>query len=631
MATRQKTVEFAHPPLAAMTDNTLTSLPQITVYLPESGIAFAKVWAVVTCNGTATAVGNVTTRRLQCRLGAAAYTTHTNSNLYTGSGEDIQAHHAVDLTAHFTANWSGPSMTFDSQALMDGTATGIAWTNVVVKLYVTYSFDDTSATQIKTVYIPLDMPRTALATSKPGAALATIPALDTELPEASKVFRNWFVTVQGNVNRAATTDLTMSLQLDSTTVQTTGVYEGVSNTDYFYRYIWNAPDLNTAAAMGFYAWANAADFDHQQAWLTVTYEFDATAANDVFVSVMLPMEVASPMGGTAAADFQRGTRELWIQEPGTITTRQVAFFAFWDQIAAIAGLNMRIGTGSFLAYSDVAATVAGSNAAMVRDDSAFTLARGRNTVNFDVYRTDSTDLGMNVSGFWIINYTAGKPSLGYAAANRTVRVNMGSVFDGAAAVLRTVPAFSPAISSPAYFLTSVGVNYQYVPNSTGTAAGVTVTAERLAAEGGLEWEAIYTDVAHTDPESGLHECYATARSLFQRWPGDPGAGRVDVEQARRYRAVLANGCSSFDYLDMLLTYHNITYTCADSISGGFTGTVDISLHRSATGEKVAETTRSGDGAFSFTWYDNTEPMFVMAKDGAGLVGRSQDTLAAGSP
>ena len=36
MATRLKTVEYAHPPLAAMVDNTLTNSTQITIHLPEA-------------------------------------------------------------------------------------------------------------------------------------------------------------------------------------------------------------------------------------------------------------------------------------------------------------------------------------------------------------------------------------------------------------------------------------------------------------------------------------------------------------------------------------------------------------------------------------------------------------------
>lgn len=631
MATRTKTIRFAHPPLASMTDNTLTSLTQISVYIPETVVSFQSVVARVTAMATATATGNVTTRRLQCRLGAAGYTTHTNSNLYTGSGEDIFVEHAVDLKSHFTTNWTGTSMTFDSQALMDGTATGIAWTNICVELYITYQYDDTSSTQIKTVQIPLNMPVTNLATTKP-ASLATIPNLSTELPEASKTFRNSFITVQGNINRAAATDCTMTFQLDSTTAHTTGVFEGVSNTDFFLRYLWDAPTLNTSASMSWYAYASATEFNHMQAWLTVTYEFDATSSNDMFNSLILPMELASPMGGTTSSDYQRGSREVWIQEPGTITTKQIAFFPFWDQLAAIAGLNMRIGTGSFVAYTDIAATLAGSNAAMVRNDSAFTFARGRNTINFDVYRTDTADFGTNISGFWILNYTSAKPTDGYAAANHSIVYNMSSVFDGAASVLRSIAAMAPSISAANYFINAVGVNYRYYSNTTGGPAGVAITAERLAStEGGLEWEPIYTDVAHTDAKTGVHECWAQARSFFKRFPTDADPSRVDIETARRWRVLLSNNSASFDYLDMVITYHSIDYAVAGTLSDTDGGTVNIGLHRSnddgsRPGELLAETTRSGDGAYSFVWYDNTVPVYVTAEDGTNA-GRTLDDVA----
>lgn len=630
MATRLKTVEFAHPALAALTDNTLTSMTQITVYLPESGKTFRKVIARVTANGTATATGNVTTRQLQCRLGAAGYTTHTQSNLYTGSGEDIQVFHEVDLTSHFTTNWTGTSMTFDSQVLLDGTATGIAWTNVCVTLYITYDYDDTSATQIKTVRIPLNAPVGAFATTKPGTATATIPNLSTELPEASKVFRSTHITVQGNIAQAAgTADCTITMQLDSTSSVTTGVYEGVSSTDFWYKYVWDCSAvLNTSASMGFYIWGNNAKFNHAQTWLTVTYEFDASASNDMFVSLLLPMELASPMGGTTSSDYQRGTRELFIQEPGTITTKQIAFYSFWDQAAAISGLNMRVGTGSFVAYTDTAATLAGANGAMTRNDAAFTLARGRNTINFDVYRSDTADLGYNVSGFWIVNYTASKPTQGYGAANRTVLWNLGLVFDGAAAQSHTVAATAPVITESDYYIAALGTIFEYISNTTGSPAGATVLVERLAAEGGIQWEEAYTDIGMTDPESGLRLCLSQIRDLFKRWPGDSGSDRMDLETARRWRTVMANAATSFDSLTLVTTLHGITKTVSGNITGSDGGTVTIRLLRQNTGELVASTTRSGNGAYSITWYDDTEPLMVEAYDATGNHAITRDVYAA---
>jgi hypothetical protein len=75
----------------------------------------------------------------------------------------------------------------------------------------------------------------------------------------------------------------------------------------------------------------------------------------------------------------------------------------------------------------------------------------------------------------------------------------------------------------------------------------------------------------------------------------------------------------------VITYSTPAYTVADSITG-FSGTVNLTLHRASTDEKVGETSRVGDGAFSFPWYDNTEELYVVANDGTN-VGRSQDTLA----
>lgn len=625
-------VQVAMPPLASMVDNTLTSLTQITIYLPEDTKVFKSVIARVTAMGTATAVGNVTTRRLQARLGAAGYTTHTNSNLLTGSGEDIFVDHALDLTAHFNTNWTGTSMTFDAQALMDGTATGIAWTNICVTLNILYEYDETtSTTGVKTFRMPLTMPLTNLATSKPGTALHTIPNLSTKLPEGSKAFRNHFVTVQGNINRAAATDVTMTFQLDSTTSHTTGVFEGLSNTDFFLRYIWDAPTLDTSASMGWYAWASATEFNHMQAWLTVTYEYDLTASNDMMVSVVLPAELASPMGGTTSSDYQRTARNLWIEEPGTITTEDIAFFSFWDQAAAIAGLNMRVGTGSFQAVTDIAATVAGSNAAMIVNNAAFTLARGRNNLTFDVYRTDTADLGMNMSGFWIVNYTAGKPAGGYHKANKTLIMSLGAHYNGAAAAFRSLSAIAPAIPETEYLLNAVGINYKYLTNTTGTAAGVAITAELLAAEGGIGWEPIYTDVSHTDPEVGIHECYAQARSYFKRWPTDPDPDRVDIETARRWRAVLANFCASFDYLDMMLTYHSITFTISGTLSE-YTGDgsgieVDLFRKNGAHRDHIGTVTTTTGGAYTFTWYDDTETVFAVSRQDSTHAGRSDDGLA----
>ena len=627
MTTRLKTVHYAFPATAAVTDNTLTTLTQITVYLPETGTkTFRSVVATMSIQQTATAAGNITTHNMQCRLGAAAYTAHNQTNLYTGSGEDIHLFHCVDLTAHFTTNWSGTSMTMDCQVQIDGTATSIAFTNCCVTVAITYEYDDTSTTQVKTVFIPLNAPVGALATSKPGAATATIPDLDADLPEASKVYRNEYVVVQGNLATAAgTTDITITMQLDSTSSVTTGIFEAGLATDYFFRYVWNcAAVLDETNTMGFFIWGNAAKVNHVQTYLVVTYEFDASANTGCRVSLMLPLDLTSPMGGTTSADYQRGVRELFIEEPGTITSKEIAYYAFWEQAAAIAGLNMRIGTGSFVTYTDTPTQLAGSNAGMVRNDAAFTLARGRNELNFDIYRTDTTDLGFNVSGFFIINYNCStKPTGGLGAANHTVFWQAGANFDGAAATNRTIAAWAPVIPETDYYLTALGIVFQYFTQSTANIGGQSISVERLAAEGGIAWEPASLDISSTLPETGLHTVVGQVKSLFHRWPSDPGQDRMNLETARRWRIAFQGGFSGFMAMDLVITYHTITFTVAGTVSGyadadgaGLT----VELHRAASGELVKTATTTAGGDYTFTWYDNTENVFVVCFEDATHVG-----------
>jgi hypothetical protein len=584
---------------------------------------------IVTATG-----GSLTTKTLNLRVGAAAYTSIANANTLTNSGENASFWLSADFTSHFTANWSGSSMTCDFQLQINqSTGTTLGMVNVCVTLDITYEYDDTSSTQVKSVMIPLNAPVGAIATA--ATTYDTIPALDTYLPEASKTYRNIYLVLQGNEARnAAITAHTMTIRVGSAST-TTGSYEGSLASDRFFRYVYNLTSTYPAtnATQTFQPTATVARVNHFQAYLVVTYEFNPATTTSVMNSVMLPMDLASPMGGTTSSDYQRGTRELWIQEPGTITTSRVAFFPFWQQIAAISTLNMRIGTGSFVAYTDAASVTCGSDAAMVRNDAAFTLARGRNKLNFDVWRSDAADFGWNLCGFWLVNYTSGVAASGIGAHNHTVEWGLAQNGTAAAASNFTIAATAPVIPETDYFINALGTQLIVAPSGTVAPSGYTVLVERLAAEGGIEWEAAYIDSSQTDPEIGTFLMYSQMRTLFKRFPGDTDPDRMDLETARRWK-VHVNGSTAVTgwiSLGICLTYHTITYSVADSISGGFSGTVTLGLHRSEAnaygpGELMKTTTRAGDGAFSFTWYDNTEQLYVNATDGSN-VGRSTDNLA----
>lgn len=634
MATRLKTVKYAFPALASLTNNTLTNVTQITIDLEAGTKTFRSVVAHVTMDDIVTATGgSITTKTFGLRVGAAAYTSVANANTVTNSGENISLWWDIDYTSHFTTNWSGSSMTCDFQLQINqSTGTTLGMVNVCVTLDITYEYDDTQTTHVKTVMIPLDMPVAAMVTG--ATTYDTIPALDTYLPEASKSYKNIHVVVQGNTTQsAAATDFTLTLRVGATSV-TTGNYEGALQTDRFFRYVWDVTSAwpSTGATQTWQPTCSIATrVNHPQAWLVVTYSFDVSTTTSVMNSVMLPMELASPMGGPTSADYQRGARELFIQEPNA-TGNRIAFYAFWTQIAAIAGVNMRAGTGSFVAYTDAAAITGGAVAAMCRNDSAVTLARGRNELNFDVYRTDTTDFGWNLSGFWLVNYTSDVATEGVGAHNHTVEYGIRAFGTGANNTDATSSATAVQIPETEYYISGLGNALLAFMSGTVAPSGLTVLVERLSAEGGIQWEQSYIDSMQTDPEVGAFVAYSQMRTLFKRWPTDPGSDRMDIETARRWRvhmngSTAANGWYS---LAVVLTYHAITYTVAGTVSdyvdadgAGLT----VWVHRADSGERVGAVTTTTGGAFTFTWYDDTENVFTVCLEDSTHTGASASGVA----
>jgi hypothetical protein len=635
MATRLKTVHYAFPAITTtVTNNTLTNLTQITVYLPETGTkTFRSVVAHFSCDDIITNTGGtITTKTSALRLGAAAYTTIANANALTNTGENLSLFFSQDFTSHFVTNWTGTSMTCDFQFQINqstGTTTGM--TNVCVTLEITYAYDDTSTTQVKSVFIPLNMPTGAMDTA--ATTRDTIPALDTFLPEASKVFRNIHVILQGNEQRnGATTDHTMTLRVGAAS-QTTGNYEGALASDRFIRYVWEltAAYPSTASTQTWQPTATVARCNHMQAWMVVTYEYNESTSTSIMNSVFLPMEIAAPMGGTTSADYQKATRELFIEEPATITTQDIAFYVFWTEVAAIGGLNMRVGSGAFVTYTDAGGQLCGSCAAMVRNDSAFTLARGRNELNFDVYRTDTADYGWNMSGFWLVNYTSGKHSSGSGAHNHTIFWGLLQKGTGAGVTDATVAATAPIIPETNYYINAAGTRLQVTPSGTSLPIGIVLQVERLSAEGGVAWDPVYQDLQQTDIETGVFFALSQMKKYFKRWVGDVGPDRMDIETARRWKIFYpwqsATTAAGWSALSICLTYHSITYTVSGTITGSGGGTVTLNLCRTATGERVLSTSRVGNGTYSFTWIDNVESLYVEAREGANYLGRSDDGVA----
>jgi hypothetical protein len=635
MAIRLKTIEYHLPTLNTLADNTLTALTQKTIYIPEGTgtIYFKSVCLMYSIEeGSAQPAGNYTTRRMTVSVNGATATNYANSNLYTGSGENATIYYSVDATAHFRANWgSATSRTLDVSVLLDGSATPSAtpFVNVNVTVFITYEYNDTSSTQIKTVNIPLNTSAGTLGSTK-SAVYDRIPDLDNYLPESSKSYRDIHITVQGNIG-ATTTDGTLSIEIDNNGAYTSQISERGGASDRWSRLVYQlgTTGMTTNAKHDLYLWSNQLTYNHQQVWMTVTYEFDATASSDTMVSIFLPTEIVSPMGGATSVDAQRAKRSFWAEESG-IVPKRLAFYSFWDQAAAVGGLFWRIGTGisnPYVAYTDAPNTLCGGNGCMIRNDSYLSgaMIRGKNSLEVSVYRTDTADLGYNVGGYFLVNYQANKPDNGYGAANHTVR-HLLHPFTGAAKIEETTVATGIDIPEYHHYLNALGTNYCYLSNTTSSPAGVTVVFEKPSGEGGLEWLPAYIDVGTTDPETGLRQCWSQVREYFQRFPDDTSDSRLDLTGYRRWRMVMNNAATAFHHLELYFTYHTITYNKTTTISDSNGGVVTCNLHRIQ--EDIVDTlltkVRTGNGTIDWTWYDNTTGMYVTAYEDSTHVGRSSN-------
>lgn len=631
MALRLKTAQFAFPVLASVTNNTLTNFTQITVYLPESTKTIKKAWVEISADDIITATGGtVTTKTVDLRLAAVAYTSTTNANALTHSGENMSIFLERNFTTHFTTNWTGTSMTCDVRVQFNqstGTTTGFV--NVCCILNITYEYDDTATTQLKTVWIPLNGPTGALPTTK--TSHDTIPALDTYLPEASKTYRNIFVVSQANTGVGTVTDHTVTYELSSLGTHTTGNYESALQTDRWTRYVWNITSyITTNTTHTFNVWSSLTGrHTCLQAWLVVTYEFNATTTTSVLNSLMIPSSLNQLFGGPQVFDFRRSEVEISVQESSPLLTG-LAFYCFWQNIGNEQGLAARIGSGSFISYTSTGAgVIAGNKGLMIRNDnpSGINFGRGNNRIFSDFYNTFLTSKAGNVAGFWILDYVSDKHISGVGAHNHTVLWPLHIVTGTFQGQEYSLSGYVP-IPEPDYAVSALGLRLEEMMMNTTATQGYSVEAQVLPSEGSENFKTIMSTVGGNDAEAGLNSCYEDISNFFTRWNNDADTDRLALLSSRKYSMYAGGGIGQFhNSLLFYVNYHTIKYNISGNISNSNGGNVNINLHDYNTDKKLMSTTRSGNGPYSFTFFDNTAPVYASAYENSSYKGRSGTGIA----
>jgi len=259
--------------------------------------------------------------------------------------------------------------------------------------------------------------------------------------------------------------------------------------------------------------------------------------------------------------------------------------------------------------------------------AGITLARGYNTLTWDLGITSTALKMTNISGLFFMNYFSGKYVEGDGAHNHTVIFSGANMSSGPATGEYQITSVAPVIPETDYWLGNIGYRIPFMSRAAG-AAGITLSAEVKAGEGSsLGWRDLYADNYVSDIENGLSILYVRARSDFKRYPQDPDTDRMDPEGSRQYR-IFASTAINHSGLDIYCTYHGITYAIAGNTTGSAGGLISLNAYRSDNGEKINSTSRTGNGAYSMVWYDNTVNVFTEARESSVLIGRSDSTLAA---
>jgi len=640
MAIRIKTNEYVFP-MDTVTLATATRRDQaaITIHIPENASrTFRSARIRVSYRDTATAATSLTSPLIGVKLGAAAFSDVTLGNPTANSGESYFYVFERDVTSYFNTNFGSGT----SQTCQVGTQhSGPSVTNICIKLILTFEWDDAAqTTRSKTVRIPIESTAGALTATLANVGTTQVPALDTFLPEASKVYRQiWLEAVYNEYTAGTANDAALGISIGGATEQLTAVHESslASSCAGIAIFFQGAtPSWSTASAQNLQARSTtittASTFNHVAFVLCVTYEYDHSASTRILNSLMIPLGTIDLPGATTATDAAQIEKKFYIEEPGTITLVQSGALVQYTQTAAV-GPQIAFGGQTARAYTDTALAYCGKTFLTQRVDSGsaqgvgIALARGRNDWRWAVHIGTAGFTPGSFDGWLFLNYTSDKASAGDGVHNHSVHFSMQD--SQASGTISTITAAQFIhIPETKWWRTGLGI-YSNAVGMTASPQYWFLGAEVLAGEGNRQdFREIGKGWFTHDGEVGWYpisvDSQDEAAGEFQRFDADPDASRLALEGSRRWK--IAMGQAASRPLACWITYHSIEFVAAGTVTGSSGGTVNIALYRKSDGLKLGSTSRVGNGAYSITAYDDTETVFVEARESGTLLARSDDAV-----
>ena len=645
MALRLKTIEFVASTnvltLAAATKRTLTGSTQI--FIPESSLTFKSCMLemiVATDSSTAT---SLTAPTLGFSLGTSGETNSTLQNPNANSGEGEVWQLSIDVTSYFTISWSGTAMNWYASF----TGTGIATTNHAAKITITYQYEEsTSNTQIKTIRIPIESTRSLLTNSYQtvGGSLTIPPLKGTYLPETGITVRQMFLDIQSNDAMNAATNFSGVTRVNGGTPFTFW-RSGIStlNSARFSRSFYDFTSLNLTGSTNYsleMVTSLTNRFTLPGGIITCTYQYNVTGSTTIYNSLILGgVDSSGWIGGPTSTYQGVWERDIYIEEPDTINIKESGVGLYFIDSRSVnlllSATGYTSGQTSTTTYNAISgATQCGQYSLFHRVDSGgqngkgLFLQRGKNAYRLSYY-SNTDQIGWNLSGQLLLNYTSSKYAQGVGAHAHTC---FQYIMSGETATRVNQSNSQIACYVPETNYNLIGyVNYIACTVGAGEDFAVTLSSQVLSGESyGSGWIPIYNGMGVTGIENQNQTIYGAARTVFTRWNGDVDPDRLNIKSSRYYR--LDSGPTIFAYFGAYYTYNNITFTVS-GICSNYTGDgsgISIDIYRIISNvydEPILNLTTTTGGVFSGIWVDNTDLLYASANQDSTHIGRSGNNNA----
>lgn len=658
MARRTNYIEYFLPQVTASVATVVVrAFDPIWVAVPETGSrTFESVWVQFTARDDAAAAATVTNFRMPLSLSNGSGS-HTAGPLYTclvtitNTGEHQSWAYSADYTSFFNTSFTGPGMAL----FVSGVFTGIATSNWTAKLCMAYSYDDTVQTQrIKTVKIPIDsinqLYRPQL-WEVGGTGSWAVPALDTFLPEGSKIYRDIAFEFFGNECAASTTNCSFSTSLDAETPQADKPHTQNLNSAVWYNRVWKRLGTMTTSAPHrlFVGAGPASRFNCMGGILNVTYEYNTQTTTEAMNSLWMPFQNYGgsigvygnySAGVPRSVDFSTQAIKFWVEEPTPVLVTSGIVFHWVDSSLitrpAISVNNARTRSFNGNGASVGGALTCGGNSIVHRFDSgsysgSMSLARGENTINVMLeaydFGTAFIGTGTNFSAMAIVNYRSLVASGGIGTHNHTVIYNWLQMVQTVPSYVRDFSGFK--INEPRYWINNVG--FEYIGYYSIATSSVGLDIYPSVPDECSGWRTVGVQQIGNSTEIGLTPSYGDATRFFKQHPQERYVfpGKMWATSSKRFGIDTSDSATPWNYFgwgNAMVTYHSITPMISGTVMNYRTGDgsgIGVEVYRKRDNYLCLSMSTAVGGTFGEVWYDDVEEYYCVAIPNSTSVGRSK--------